>query len=81
MQDGVMSLHDEVSAQLLRLLDGASDQRAALNDATRLLGKWRSVLIANTLDLVRQQVHITALAPCTMRRPPTLWRPVAVKVF
>lgn len=44
-----MSLHDEVSAQLLRLLDGASDQRAALNDATRLLGKWRSVLIANTL--------------------------------
>ena len=44
-----MSLHDVVNAKLLKLLDGASDQRAALNDAMRLLGKWRSVLIANTL--------------------------------
>ena len=44
-----MSLHDQVNARLRALFDGASDQRAALNEGLRLLGKWRSVLIANTL--------------------------------
>ena len=44
-----MSLHDQVNAKLMALFDGASDQRAALNEGLRLLGKWRSVLIANTL--------------------------------
>ena len=44
-----MSLHDQVNARLRALFDGAYDQRAALNEGLRLLGKWRSVLIANTL--------------------------------
>lgn len=44
-----MSLHDQVSARLMALCDGAANQRAALNEGLRLLGKWRSILIANTL--------------------------------
>jgi len=44
-----MSLHDQVNARLMALCNDASNQRAALNEGLRLLGKWRSILIANTL--------------------------------
>ena len=37
-QDNLMSLHDQVNAKLMALFDGASDQRAALNEGLRLLG-------------------------------------------
>lgn len=43
-------LHAQVRAQLLKNLDAAgADEASALNNALRLLGKWRSVLIQNTV--------------------------------
>jgi hypothetical protein len=48
-----MSLHTQVRQQLLGQLSGqlaaAQDDQASLNNALRLLSKWRSVLIQNTL--------------------------------
>lgn len=43
-----MTLHNQVHQQLQTLLR-AGDSPAALNNALRLLSKWRSVLIQNTL--------------------------------
>ena len=43
-----MTLHNQVHQQLHTLLQ-AGDSPAALNNALRLLSKWRSVLIQNTL--------------------------------
>lgn len=45
-----MSLHAHIRQQLIGLLNGAqADEVAQLNNALRLLAKWRSVLIQNTL--------------------------------
>jgi hypothetical protein len=48
-----MSLHDSIKNQLQRLLATSSQDAlpAQLNEALRLLSKWRSVLIQNTLLL------------------------------
>lgn len=45
-----MSLHANIRQQLLQMLsEPAADEAAQLNNALRLLAKWRSVLIQNTL--------------------------------
>lgn len=45
-----MSLYTQIRQQLLQNLGGAAaDEAAQLNNALRLLAKWRSVLIQNTL--------------------------------
>lgn len=45
-----MSLHTQIRQQLLQNLGGAAaDEAAQLNNALRLLAKWRCVLIQNTL--------------------------------
>lgn len=44
-----MSFHGRIRQQLTAQLEAASDEQAGLNDALRLLSKWRSVLIQNTL--------------------------------
>lgn len=43
------TLHENVQAQLLRSLGQSQSDAATLNNALRLLSKWRSVLIQNTL--------------------------------
>ncbi len=48
-----MTLHTNVKTQLLTNLQAGSNDIAQLNDALRLLSKWRSVLIQNTL--IQQQ--------------------------
>lgn len=44
-----MSLEQNVQSQLLSQLQGAEANQVQLNNALRLLSKWRSVLIQNTL--------------------------------
>jgi hypothetical protein len=44
-----MSLEQNIQSQLLSRLQGAQAGQAQLNNALRLLSKWRSVLIQNTL--------------------------------
>ena len=44
-----MSLEQNIQSQLLAQLQGAQASQAQLNNALRLLSKWRSVLIQNTL--------------------------------
>ena len=44
-----MSLEQNIQSQLLTQLQGAQASQAQLNNALRLLSKWRSVLIQNTL--------------------------------
>jgi hypothetical protein len=44
-----MSLHGQIRQQLTTQLAATSDDQASLNNALRLLSKWRSVLIQNTL--------------------------------
>jgi hypothetical protein len=44
-----MSLEQNIQSQLLTQLQGAQASQAQLNNAFRLLSKWRSVLIQNTL--------------------------------
>ena len=45
-----MSFHANVRQQLLSLLkNGEADESAQLNNTLRLLSKWRSVLLGNTL--------------------------------
>jgi len=45
-----MSLHSQIRQQLLQNLgESVADEAAQLNNALRLLSKWRSVLIQNTL--------------------------------
>ena len=48
-----MSLHSSIREQLTAHLGTGADDQASLNNALRLLSKWRSVLIQNTL--LRQQ--------------------------
>ena len=52
-----MSLHAQVQSQLQQISAGAADANT-LNNALRLLSKWRSVLIQNTLI---QQEGLTVL--------------------
>ena len=48
--DGPMTLHTQIRDQLLaNLSQPQADTPAQLNNALRLLSKWRSVLIQNTL--------------------------------
>jgi hypothetical protein len=44
-----MSLHAQIRQQLTTQLSACADDQASLNNALRLLSKWRSVLIQNTL--------------------------------
>jgi hypothetical protein len=44
-----MSLEQNIQSQLLSQLQGTEANQAQLNNALRLLSKWRSVLIQNTL--------------------------------
>ena len=44
-----MSLHAQIRQQLTAQLSSNADDQASLNNALRLLSKWRSVLIQNTL--------------------------------
>jgi hypothetical protein len=55
-----MTLHNQVHQQLQTLLR-AGDSPAALNNALRLLSKWRSVLIQNTL--LQQQGTVVMQGP------------------
>lgn len=57
-----MTIHDSTREKLLTQLKTAqADQAAQLNNALRLLSKWRSVLIQNTL--VQQQGTIVLQGP------------------
>lgn len=44
-----MNFHSNIRQQLTTQLSSASEDQASLSDALRLLSKWRSVLIQNTL--------------------------------
>jgi hypothetical protein len=44
-----MSLHEQIRRQLTAQLTSNADHQTSLNSALRLLSKWRSVLIQNTL--------------------------------
>ena len=44
-----MNLHQQIRAQLLALLNRTPPGEAVLNNALRLLAKYRSTLIQNTL--------------------------------
>jgi len=44
-----MNLNENIQTQLLDQLTSADISSEQLNNALRLLGKWRSVLIQNTL--------------------------------
>jgi hypothetical protein len=55
-----MTLHTQVHQQLLAQLQGG-DSPGALNNALRLLSKWRSVLIQNTL--LQQQGTVVMQGP------------------
>jgi len=45
-----MTLHENVRAQLLQSLQKPADNEIdQLNNAFRLLAKWRSILISNTI--------------------------------
>jgi hypothetical protein len=56
-----MSLHAQVRQQLTAQLSSGTDDQATLNNALRLLSKWRSVLIQNTL--LQQQGTVVMQGP------------------
>ena len=56
-----MSLEQNIQSQLLTQLQGAQASQAQLNNALRLLSKWRSVLIQNTL--LQQQGTVVMQGP------------------
>ena len=57
-----MTLHTQIREQLLGILaQGQPDEAAQLNNALRLLAKWRSVLIQNTL--LQQQGTVVMEGP------------------
>ena len=56
-----MSLEQNIQSQLLSQLQGAQAGQAQLNNALRLLSKWRSVLIQNTL--LQQQGTVVMQGP------------------
>lgn len=57
-----MSLHSQVRRQLLaQLPEPQTDEAGQLNNALRLLSKWRSVLIQNTL--LQQQGTVVSQGP------------------
>lgn len=56
-----MSLHAQIRQQLTAQLAATSDDQASLNNALRLLSKWRSILIQNTL--LQQQGTIVMQGP------------------
>lgn len=45
----LMSIHTQIRQQLIAQLSAEADDQGSLNSATRLLSKWRSLLIQNTL--------------------------------
>jgi SAM-dependent methyltransferase len=56
-----MSLEQNIQSQLLTQLQGVQASQAQLNNALRLLSKWRSVLIQNTL--LQQQGTVVVQGP------------------
>jgi hypothetical protein len=56
-----MSLHSQIRQQLTTQLAATSDDQASLHNALRLLSKWRSVLIQNTL--LQQQGTVVIQGP------------------
>jgi hypothetical protein len=56
-----MTLHAQIRQQLLGQLGSGADDQAQLNNALRLLSKWRSVLIQNTL--LQQQGTVVMQGP------------------
>ena len=56
-----MNLERKIQSQLLSQLQGAEANQAQLNNALRLLSKWRSVLIQNTL--LQQQGAVVMQGP------------------
>ena len=56
-----MNLEQNIQSQLLTQLQGAQASQAQLNNALRLLSKWRSVLIQNTL--LQQQGTVVMQGP------------------
>ena len=56
-----MSLEQNIQSQLLSQLQGKQADQAQLNNALRLLSKWRSVLIQNTL--LREQGTVVMQGP------------------
>ena len=56
-----MSLHAQIRQQLTAQLAATSDDQASLHNALRLLSKWRSVLIQNTL--LQQQGTVVMQGP------------------
>jgi len=56
-----MSLHAQIRQQLTQKLGTGADDQASLNNALRLLSKWRSVLIQNTL--LQQQGTVVMQGP------------------
>ena len=56
-----MSLEQNIQSQLLTQLQGVQASQAQLNNSLRLLSKWRSVLIQNTL--LQQQGTVVVQGP------------------
>ena len=56
-----MALHASIRQQLSTQLGAGADDQATLNNALRLLSKWRSVLIQNTL--LQQQGTVVMQGP------------------
>jgi len=56
-----MGLHSEIRQKLIQQLGTSTDDQPSLNNALRLLSKWRSVLIQNTL--LQQQGTVVMQGP------------------